>query len=333
MKRPDKLSLALLPTPIHKLQKLSTNLNRNIFIKRDDLTGMQLSGNKIRKLEYVLKEAVDLKSDIIVTCGGVQSNHSRATVSAAKMIGLDAFAVLRGDPPEIYDGNTMIMSLLGAGFKYVSQEEYNNIDDVYNELDKEFKKKGLKAYFIPEGASNPLGCWGYIETMEEISRYEYETGTKFDTIFLATGSAGTYAGLLLGKYLTDSRADITGFNIYSNTRDFSEVILKLCNDVITGYELEIEIDQTDIIINSDYLGEGYAITDDAQLSKIISFAHLEGIILDHVYTGKALIGMQDLLKKYPDRFGENILFMHTGGLFGLFPIRDLLTGSLKNSIT
>ncbi|MCP4728366.1 MAG: pyridoxal-phosphate dependent enzyme, partial [bacterium] len=189
MKRPEKFSLALLPTPINMLQKLSQKLNCNIYIKRDDLTGMQLSGNKIRKLEYVLKQAVDLKSDVVVTCGGVQSNHARATVSASRMIGLDALAVLRGNPPEIYDGNTLIMLALGAGFKFVTQEEYDNIDTTYSELDKEFREKGLKAFFIPEGASSPLGCWGYIETMEEISKYEQETNTKFDTIFVATGSA------------------------------------------------------------------------------------------------------------------------------------------------
>ncbi|MCP4728105.1 MAG: pyridoxal-phosphate dependent enzyme, partial [bacterium] len=188
----------------------------------------------------------------------------------------------------------------------------------------------LKAFFIPEGASSPLGCWGYIETMEEISKYEQETNTKFDTIFVATGSAGTYAGLLLGKYLTNSNVNIIGFNIYSAAKDFSAVIKKLCKKTIAEYELDVDIDQDDIMINNDYLGEGYALTDDQQLEKILSFARLEGIILDHVYTGKAMIGMQDLLARYPEKYGENILFIHTGGLFGLFPIRDKIAGLSKD---
>ncbi|MFC1564048.1 1-aminocyclopropane-1-carboxylate deaminase/D-cysteine desulfhydrase [candidate division KSB1 bacterium] len=331
MKRPEKLSLALLPTPIHKLEKLSRILNKNIYIKRDDLTGMQLSGNKIRKLEYILKQALNENTDVVVTCGGIQSNHARATVSAAKQIGLNAFAVLRGTPPDIYEGNTFIMSALGAGFRYVTQEEYDNIDETYGELDKEFQSKGQKAYFIPEGASNHLGCWGYIENMEEIARQENELSIKFDDIFVATGSAGTYAGLLLGKYMTTSNADIHGFNIYSKSRDFSEVIKGLCCEAIEIYNIPAEFNPDDIRINNDYLGEGYAITDDDQLSKILSFADLEGILLDHVYTGKAYIGMSEMLTRNPEKFGDNILFMHTGGLFGVFPIRDKISRLLKGN--
>jgi len=219
MIRPPKLSLAALPTPIHKLDTLSTALGKDIYIKRDDQTGVLLSGNKIRKLEFVLKDAVDKQADAVVTCGGIQSNHVRATVIAGRRLGMKPFAVLRGEKPGAFDGNTLLVSLVGSEIIYVTEQEYDDIDHVYADLERELSDRGLTPYFIPEGASNALGCWGYLEMMEELDAQQKELGIQFDSIFIALGSGGTQAGMILGKKLRlsesmYSRKRGTFWNIY-----------------------------------------------------------------------------------------------------------------------
>ena len=331
MKRPHKLSLALLPTPIHKLEISSARLNREIYIKRDDATGMLISGNKIRKLEYVLKEAIDRKADAVVTCGGLQSNHVRATVISAGQQGFKTFAVLRGKKPEIFDGNTLLTALSGAEITYITEEEYENIETVYDEMDVKLRERGYNPFFIPEGASNSLGCWGYISMMEELNEQQKKLNLEFDSMFVALGSGGTQAGILLGKYMTGNRVDVYGINVFKKTRNLYDYIKKTCEEAIEIYDLPISFDENDITIISDYIGEGYAKTTDAEMQVILETARSEAIYLDPVYTGKAFYGMVDLLKKYPDRFGKRILFVHTGGFFALFPERERISKLILNS--
>jgi len=330
MIRPPKLSLAALPTPIHKLDMLSTALGKDIYIKRDDQTGVLLSGNKIRKLEFVLKDAVDKQADAVVTCGGIQSNHVRATVIAGRRLGMKPFAVLRGEKPGAFDGNTLLVSLVGSEIIYVTEQEYDDIDHVYADLERELSDRGLTPYFIPEGASNALGCWGYLEMMEELDAQQKELGIQFDSIFIALGSGGTQAGMILGKKLTRNSAQVIGINVFKKTRNFLEYIQTIAGEAVAQYELPCAVDEADITIYHDYIGAGYAKTTDAEMEFIMNFALEEGIILDHVYTGKACYGMIDLLKRFPHQFGQNILFVHTGGLFGLYPERERITRLLHD---
>jgi D-cysteine desulfhydrase len=329
MNRPAKLSLAHLPTPIERLHSLSKELQKQIYIKRDDLTGVLVTGNKIRKLEYVLRDARDKGADTVVTCGGLQSNHVRATVVAARQLGLQAVAVLRGQKPEYFDGNTLFVALLGAQIQYVTDEEYDRIDEVYDALGRKLRLQGLNPYFIPEGASNALGVWGYIEMMEELAAQQREMELRFDSIFVALGSGGTQSGLILGKYLTKSPAKIIGINVYKSTRDFQTFIESLCSEAIKEYQLPVKLNVPDIIYYNNYIGIGYAQSTDEELASYIKRAQEDGIILDPVYTGKAMRGMMDLLLTYPERFGDTILFMHTGGLFGLLPERERLSPLLS----
>lgn len=331
MKRPQKLSLASLPTPIHKLEKSSKRLNREIYIKRDDTTGTLISGNKIRKLEYVLNEAVNLKADAVVTCGGLQSNHVRATVISAGQLGFKTFAVLRGEKPETLDGNTLLTALSGAEITYITEKEYENIDSVYKDLDKKLRERGYKPYFIPEGASNSLGCWGYISMMEELKEQQQEMNVEFDSMFVALGSGGTQAGILLGKYLTDNNVDVCGINVFKKSRNLYDCIKSTCEEAVDKYSLPVSFDENDIIIFHDYIGAGYAKTTDKEMRFFLETAREEAIYLDPVYTGKAFYGMVDLLKKHPDRFGKKILFVHTGGFFALFPERERISKILLNS--
>ncbi len=325
MIRPKKLSLAAFPSPLHQLRNLSKNLNRNIYIKRDDSTGMLLSGNKIRKLEYVLKEALDHKADTIVTCGGIDSNHIRSTSVAAKLLGLQPYAVLHGGKPEILDGNLLLTESIGANTTFVSDKEYAEIDRIYSDMDRDLRKKGLTPYFIPSGASNALGCWGYISMMEELMQQQKEIGVRFDSIFVALGSGGTVGGLILGKFLVDNPAEVFSINVFSKAEDFEDAIFTMGSEAIDRFQLPCTLKISDIHYFNNYIGRGYALTTDEEMAFILDIARSEGVVLDQVYTGKALFGTVDLLKRYPERFGRNILFIHTGGWFSFFRERERIT--------
>lgn len=330
MKRPSKLSLASLPTPLHKLEKISERLNKEVYIKRDDSTGMLVSGNKIRKLEYVLYDAVRNNADAVVTCGGIQSNHVRATLISATLLGLKPFAVLRGEEPDVFDGNTLLTAMTGAEISYVTEDEYDSIEDVYGRMDHDLRKRGLNPYFIPEGASDELGSWGYISMMEELKKQQEDREVRFDSLFVAVGSGGTQAGILLGKYLTDNGVSVTGINVFKKTRDLHTSVTQICTDAIGRFELPVQLNESDVVINDDYIGTGYARSTDAEIRFYLEVARTEGIILDPVYTGKAFLGMEDLLTRYPDRYGKNILFLHTGGNFALYPERERISRLIRN---
>ena len=201
IKIPEKINIANLPTRIEKMEKLSKQLGGpNIYIKRDNQTGIETSGNKIRKLEFSVKEAIDRGCDTLITCGGIQSNHCRATAAVAAKLSLKSCLVLKGSSDEEVDGNLFLDKLFGAQIHFITPEEYKNSRmEIMEELKKEMEKKGLKSYIIPEGASNGIGGFGYYKAMEEIIAQEKELGVHFDGIVVATGSGGTYSGLLLAS--------------------------------------------------------------------------------------------------------------------------------------
>ncbi|MCH8285775.1 pyridoxal-phosphate dependent enzyme, partial [candidate division KSB1 bacterium] len=250
---------------------------------------------------------------------------------SATRLGLKPFAVLRGEEPDVFDGNTLLTAMTGAEISYVTEDEYDSIEDVYGKMDHDLRKRGLNPYFIPEGASDELGSWGYISMMEELNEQQKKLNLEFDSMFVALGSGGTQAGILLGKYMTGNRVDVYGINVFKKTRNLYDYIKKTCEEAIEIYALPISFDENDITIISDYIGEGYAKTTDAEMQVILETARNEAIYLDPVYTGKAFYGMVDLLKKYPDRFGKRILFVHTGGFFALFPERERISKLILNS--
>lgn len=324
---PPRIGLACLPTPLTHLRRFSEKLGVELYMKRDDLTGITLSGNKVRKLEFVLADALARKADVVLTCGGAQSNHSRATAVAAAMVGIRCRLLLRtADPsnPPPTDGNILLDRMAGAEIVWITPEEYENRSEIFDREAAALRKEGRTPYIIPEGASNPLGSWGYIHAAEEIRRdlsaLPGDPGQPV-TIIHATGSGGTASGLILGTRFTGLNARVVTVNVASDRDHFLNIIGEICEGAISAYHLQIDFDRRrDIDIVDGYVGRGYALSSPEELSMLCELARLEGIFLDPVYTGKAFYGMVRELERSPGCFGSRIVFIHTGGIFGLFAI-------------
>ena len=319
-----KLRLGNFPTRIERLEKFSTIVKEHVYIKRDDQTGTEFSGNKIRKLEYSINEAVNNDCDTLITCGGIQSNHARATVAAGIKLGLKSVLVLRSDEKPELEGNYLIDKIMGADVRIISSEDYRERrQEIMENILKELEAKGRKGYIIPEGASNGIGTFGYLACFNEILEQEKEHGIVFDTIVTAIGSGGTFAGLYLGNKLTNSGKKIVGINVCDTAEYFKERVSEILKEVKTYIpDTEFEISKDDMCIIDGYVGDGYAVSRTEELDFICDFAEAEGIVLDPVYTGKAMRGLYTEIKKGTFKDSKNILFIHTGGLFGLFSKRD-----------
>jgi D-cysteine desulfhydrase len=296
-------------------------------MKRDDLTGIALSGNKIRKLEFVIAEALRQKCDTLITTGGLGSNHARATAVAARQLGLHPYLVLRGNPGPVPDGNFLFDALLNAEVKFISQEDYQRRDDIMSETAEDLKEQGRKPFIIPEGASNELGAWGYFKAAKEIQdQIKKNKLPEFDGIVAPVGSGGTQAGLLLGLSYYESHIPAYGVNVCDDEEYFIEKIKNILLSFNDHYQFPKTLPVESIQLIDGYVGKGYALSREEELEVIKLVARLEGIFLDPVYTGKAMYGLIDQIKK--GRFSKdlNLLFIHTGGIFGLFPKRQIFVG-------
>ena len=331
---PARLDLARTPTPLEPLSRLSHKLGVEVHVKRDDLTGAELTGNKVRKLEFLLADALAKGSDTVLTCGAAQSNHARATAIAAAKLGLDARLLLRtpnpANPPPV-EGNILLDRLVGAEIVWLTFDEYGRRTEMLERQAESLRRSGKIPYIIPEGGSNLVGAWGYVRAAEELAKDLEDLPENNDrptTILHATGSGGTTAGLVLGVKLVGLDAQVVGINVCNDRNYFMEVVAEICNAAIANYQLKIPFSaQEDIHIVDGYVGEGYGKASFQVLSLLVEVARTEGIILDPVYTGKAFYGMTQELKRNPEVFGDRIVFIHTGGIFGLLPMAAQL-GSL-----
>ncbi len=330
---PEKISFANLPTPIQKLNRLSKEVGKEIFVWRDDLTGFVESGNKVRKLEFLVSEAIQKQADTLITCGGIQSNHARATAYVARRAGLDVSLILR-DPrdPSIMSqstisGNLLLNQLCRAHIIHVPYNDYLAAGSSYTSfLEQEALRLKIKCknpYIIPEGGSSPLGCLGYAAAVPEmLHTWQNVTGEKApDALFFAVGSGGTYAGLHLGFQLNGlSTEKLYAINICDNAEYFNDKVTGLL-DAATE---QFHFDATDryMQILDGYVGQGYALATDDDLLFYSKIASEEGLLLDPVYTGKAFQGMINEIKKNPSRFGKKILFLHSGGTFATFAFSE-----------
>lgn len=296
----------------------------DIYLKRDDNTGIEVSGNKIRKLEFSIKEAMNMGCDYLITCGGIQSNHARATAASATKLGLKSCLVLRGDSETEIDGNVFIEKLLGSDIRYITPEEYRHKRmEIMEKIKGELTLKGHKPYIIPEGASNGIGAFGYYNCAKEIIEQEKMLGVHFDAVFIAVGSGGTQAGLILGNRLLNNSSQIYGINVCDDEEYFKNRIYKILNESNKYLDMDLKFEKSEINIIDGYVGKGYALSRPEEINFISEFAKLEGVILDPVYTGKAMYGLTEEIKKGSFKHYKNILFIHTGGLFGLFPQKKL----------
>lgn len=309
MKIPPKLNLAYLPTPVQEI-----DFQENKFLmKRDDLTGMELSGNKVRKLEYILAQAKREKPDIIFTCGGEQSNHARATAIAASKLGMKGKLFLWGNDKSTADGNLFLDKLTGCEIFFLNKSEYERVNEIMFEERKKQLRKGKKVYVIPEGGSTILGIWGYISFMQELAKQI--NLKKLAGIITAAGSGGTAAGLLLGSALLNLDLKIYAVNVLYSKSIIVNKITQLAEAGNLEYELKVNVQKNNLIVLDGYSREGYKNISKDKVKLIKTFFHQTGILLDPAYTGKAFAAYHDnfLRKK-----GKHVLFLHTGGIFGVF---------------
>jgi D-cysteine desulfhydrase len=325
---PPRLELAELPTPVVDLPRLAgvAGIPR-IAVKRDDLTGLELSGNKIRKLEYVVADALAQGADTLVTHGGFQSNHCRATAAVGAKLGLRVRMLLRSpeDSPE-WEGNLFLDHLFGADVTHHAPDVYRaDLEALVDVAMQAERDAGRTPYFFPVGASVPLGCWGYIRCVAEMAE-QVGRETEVD-VYCATSSAGTLAGLMLGRALSGcQRWRILGIPVSDSVEYFQTRLRELERETNDAFQLGLSPQDTPIELIDGYIGEGYAIPYPEAVETIRLVGRTEGIVLDPSYTSKAMTGMLAELQAGRGRRDALPLFVHTGGAFGLFARRDLIGG-------
>ncbi len=320
-------------TPIEYLPNFSRELDGpDIYIKRDDLLGLTLGGNKTRKLEFLLADALRKGADTILTCGAVQSNHCRLTLSAAVKEGLKCRLVLEERVPNSYKpeagGNNFIYRLLGVEDIRVVKGG----SDMMQELEKlaaELRAEGRKPYIIPGGGSNETGALGYVACAEEITAQLFESGTVIDRIVIASGSAGTHAGMLAGMKGNSVNIPLIGISVSRKKDEQIEKVLDLAGRLSEKLQSAAKITREDVVVYDQYVGEGYSLPTSSMIEAVRLLAQTEGILLDPVYTGKAMAGLIDLVRQGELAKDEKVLFLHTGGAPALFAYTDVFFRQLK----
>ena len=319
MDEPARIPLANQPTRGHWLRY--TRNGTRIWLKRDDQTGSELMGNKVRKLEYLLAEAMAQRATHVITCGGEQSNHARATALAAAQLGMRSVLVLRTDDPATPPrptGNILLDTLVGAELVWISRPAWRDRERLLAEQAARIRATGGTPYVVPEGGSNALGSWGYIRAMRELV-VDLADVPKPCTIVYACGSGGTGAGLILGaKLLRPVGIRVAGVNVCDDRAYFVAAISRICAEAEERWQLGANVTHADIDMVDGHVGAGYAKSRPEELATIGELCRSDGVVLDPVYTGKAFHGMCMELDADPQRFGATVAFLHTGGMFGLF---------------
>ena len=307
---PKKIQLANIPTPLQTIKFEE----KKFLIKRDDLTGIELTGNKVRKLEYLIYQAKKEKADYVFTNGGDQSNHARAAVIAAASAGIKSKIFLWGKDKTDVDGNLFLDKFYGAEISFLNKKEYSRVNDIMFEERAKLLKKGKNVYVIPEGGSTTLGIWGYITVIDELSK-QIDL-RKIEGITIAAGSGGTAAGLLVGAALLKLNLKIIAVNVLYSEKEIKRKIFHLAEGCILDFKLPCILNKNNLILLDGYSSEGYKKITEDKLSLIKNFAKATGILLDPAYTGKAFNAYHDnfLLKNK----GMKNIFIHTGGIFGIF---------------
>ena len=318
MKTKDKFPslMTIAPTPVQFLESIKNDFGYNVFCKRDDLTGFAFGGNKTRKLDYLIYDAIEKGSDTLIGVGAVQSNFCRLTAAMGRKAGLNVELVLGGKKPEKPSANYLLDILFGANLNFVESEDLNKWDVKAKQLETELRKKGKRPYFMPIGGSSPVGALGYVEAFYEIYDDQKYLDVEFNVIIHATASAGTQAGLIVGAAVKDWTGKIIGIGVAKSSKQISGEVYELANK--TAEPMKIKIEKKKIIVTNDYMGKGYADLTKDCVKAVEYFARNEGIMLDYVYSGKAAAGLLDMLKNKRFRKNINILFIHTGGNVGLF---------------
>jgi D-cysteine desulfhydrase len=316
-------------TPMEKMSRLSAELGGpTLYVKRDDLLGLAAGGNKTRKLEFLVADALEKGADTLITCGAVQSNHCRLTLAAAVKEGLRCFLVLEERVPGSYrddaSGNNLLYRLLGvSGVKVVpgGTDMIAEMESVAEDL----RSKGETPYVIPGGGSNPIGATGYVACAQEIVAQSFELGIRIDRVVVPSGSSGTHAGLVTGLFGTNSGIPVVGINVSRPKEPQEELVYGLVERTAAHLGIREQVPRDRVLCFGDYVGPGYSRPTPEMGAAVRTLARTEGILLDPVYTGKAMAGLLDLVRKGFFQKDENVLFVHTGGSPALYAyMKDVL---------
>jgi len=323
-----RVRLAHLPTPLEPLPRLGEKLGIDLWIKRDDATGLAGGGNKTRKLEFLLGDAFEQGADVLVTQGAVQSNHVRQTAAAAAAHGLGCAIILEARtgstaPDYVGNGNVLLDRLFGATLRTVPAGTNMNA-----ELETEagrLRGEGRRPYVIPGGGSNPIGALGYVDCAREIVTQADDLDLAIDRIVTATGSAGTHGGLVAGLAVMGADVPVLGFGVRAPKARQEAMVLKLARETAALLGRPDAVTDDMVVADCDYVGEGYGLVDQGVVDALVTAARTDGIVLDPVYSGKAMKG---LIARASEFRGETMVFLHTGGAQGLFGYQSVLEGAL-----
>ncbi len=328
LSRFPRVSLAHLPTPLEHLPRLSRHLGGpEIWVKRDDCTGLGTGGNKTRKLEFLMADAQKHGATAIITQGAVQSNHARQTAAAACRLGLRCELVFEkrvGDAPESYrsSGNVLLDRMFGAGIREV--EKGSDMQAAMEQVAEELRAAGEVPYIIPGGGSNAIGALGYVDCALELLGQANRAGIALDHVVHATGSAGTQAGLVVGLNAMHANLPLLGIGVSAPREIQEDKVWKLALETAEYIGAPGCVQRKDIVANCDYVGPGYGVPTDEMNAAVLLLARLEGLLFDPVYSGKALAGLIDLVTNGPLADARQVVFVHTGGTAGLFAYRELM---------
>ena len=315
----EKIEILHLPTPLEKLENVSKDLGVNVYCKRDDLTNLATGGNKLRKLEYFLKDALDQGATMLITEGGCQTNHGRLTAAVAAKYGLKCAIITEDEYPGEISANLLLDGMLDCPVYFVK-----NMETGRQAVIGKYEKQGEKVYYVPMGGSNELGMLGYYECAMELTKQAKEMGISDATVFTTIGSMGTYMGLLLGLLNEGSPLKLKGMNVLPYpgegdlTQNLTEALVEYYAKIKKFFNLDLDLKAEDFDIDTAYIHGAYNNCVDSVREVMYYLARKEAIIIDPCYTGKTFEGMVDLIKQGKIAKGSNVIFMHTGGLPGIY---------------
>ena len=335
MKEVKKVETAILPTPLHKLNNVSKDLGYNVFIKRDDMTGLGAGGNKLRKLDYIVYQALKEGCTTLLTYGGSQTNHGRLTAAAAAKFGMKSVILAYGKKEDYMSGNLVLDRMMGTEVAFIDTTEikkqaegksFEEVKELYREkkelatntIVEKYKKQGDKVYTIQIGGHSKEGLLGYFNCVKEIMDQSEQMGVSFDYLVVGNGSGGTLGGLLLGKKYYNAPFEIISANIGEKREEDLERTVKFCNKTAKYYEMDVEVSMDDFTYTNDYVGIDYNEPDKGTREAIYYLANKEGIFTDPCYTGKSFNALLGLARKGEFKQNANILYLHTGGIPGIW---------------
>jgi len=325
-----RVRLAPLPTPLEDAPRLTRALagergGPRILVKRDDLTGLAMGGNKVRKLEYHLGDALSQRCDVLVTSGAIQSNHCRVMAAAARKAGIDAVLVLRPGESEAVQGNLLLDRLLGARVRIAPRGDAETMTATIQEEVAMLRAEGRRPYVVPKGASTPLGAAAYLGAFGEMLQQTTARDAVADAVVFCTGSGGTHAGLAAGAALFQCGVEVVGIGDGTSREELAPVVSALVEGLATRLGIDVAVPPDAVVMHDEY-GGTYGVPTPGCVDAIRVAARTEGLILDPVYTGKAMAGLADLIRRGRWHDGHTVVFWHTGGQPGLFAYADALAG-------